>query len=95
MSGWAITRTAAAPKTTSTGLMAAWISPFDPRRASRSAANRRMASLAISDGCTRNCPVPSHREDPRTETPSPGTSTTTRSAKASRAKGTAGLRQMR
>jgi hypothetical protein len=51
------------------------------RRVSRSAANRSTASLESSDGWIRTGPHPSHRVDPLTLSPSPGTRTSTSSTR--------------
>jgi hypothetical protein len=50
---------------------------FSSLRANTSAANNTSASLASSDGCIANAPIPIHRELPPAVMPTPGTSTAT------------------
>ncbi len=55
--------------------------PSSSRRVIRSAAKTVSASFINSDGWSRNWPKPTHRLEPCTCTPSPGTRTTSRSRK--------------
>ena len=80
MSGWSITRPPKKQNMSPTGRSTARQSPtLATRRASRSAQYRSSPSLANSDGWKRADPMPSHRVEPFTLTPTPGTSTSSNS----------------
>jgi hypothetical protein len=79
--GWSMTSVATSASTTITGRRVARVLRMTAaRRDNRSATHTSRASLATSDGWNVREPTPIQRVAPLAPTPTPGTSTSTRSA---------------